>query len=132
MAFTLLNNFQLLESQTLTGQRKVFVAGTTSVFSNSGSYEYESFDVENASIQPVSKDSQILQTDGFREYEAYTVYTSTPLKSSEEQTTDLADQIQIDGVYGLEWFTVIRVKKHSITSSGSQYEALVIKYPKTS
>ena len=64
------------------------------------------------------------------EHEAYFVYTSTPLKSSEEATLELADQIQIDGVYGLDWFTVVRVKKHSITSNGSQYEAIVIKNPK--
>ena len=130
MAFELLNTFKFLDPVILTGRRKVFTASGTSVFSNSGSFSYEIFNVENASVQPVAKDTQILQADGIREYEEYFVYTSTPLKSSEEATLELADQIQIDGVYGLGWFTVVRVKKHSITSNGSQYEAIVIKNPK--
>ena len=130
MTFELLNTFKFLDPVILTGRRKVFTASGTSVFSNSGSFSYETFNVENVSVQPVAKDTQILQADGIREYEAYFVYTSTPLKSSEEATLELADQIQIDGVYGLDWFTVVRVKKHSITSNGSQYEAIVIKNPK--
>ena len=99
MAFELLNTFKFLDPVILTGRRKVFTASGTSVFSNSGSFSYETFNVENASVQPVAKDTQILQADGIREYEAYFVYTSTPLKSSEEATLELADQIQIDGKY---------------------------------
>jgi len=132
MAFKLLNDFKLLDPVTLIGRRKTFVQDTGSVFSNAGTYAYESFTLENVSVQPASKDTQILQADGIREYEAYNVFTSTPLKSSEEETTDLADQVQIDGVYGLNWFTDVRVKKYTITSNGSQYQALVIKYPNNS
>ena len=90
MAFELLNTFKFLDPVILTGRRKVFTASGTSVFSNSGSFSYETFNVENASVQPIAKDTQILQADGIREYEAYFVYTSTPLKSSEEATLELS------------------------------------------
>lgn len=129
MAFTLLNNFQLLESGVLTGRRKVFVKDVSSPFSNAGSFSYQTFSIENASVQPISNNNQLLLADGIREYEAYTIYTSTLMKSSEETTTELADQVQLDGVYGLNWFTVVKSKKHSMTSSGSQYEITVVKYP---
>ena len=129
MAFTLLNNFQLLDTAVLTGRRKVFVKDVNSPFSNSGVYNYVSFNIENASAQPISNNNQLLLADGIREYEAYTIYTSTLMKSSEETTTELADQVQLDGIYGLNWFTVVKSKKHSMTSNGSQYEVTVVKYP---
>lgn len=129
MAFTLLNNFQLLDTAVLTGRRKVFVKDVNSPFSNSGVYSYVSFNIENASAQPISNNNQLLLADGIREYEAYTIYTSTLMKSSEETTTELADQVQLNGIYGLNWFTVVKSKKHSMTSNGSQYEVTVVKYP---
>ena len=129
MAFTLLNNFQLLDTAVLTGRRKVFVKDVNSPFSNAGVYSYVSFNIENASAQPISNNNQLLLADGIREYEAYTIYTSTLMKSSEETTTELADQVQLNGIYGLNWFTVVKSKKHSMTSSGSQYEVTVVKYP---
>ena len=133
MAFTLLNNFQLLDTVVLTGRRKVFVKDVNSPFSNAGVYSYVSFNIENASAQPISNNNnnsnQLLLADGIREYEAYTIYTSTLMKSSEETTTELADQVQLNGIYGLNWFTVVKSKKHSMTSNGSQYEVTVVKYP---
>ena len=129
MAFTLLNNFQLLDTVVLTGRRKVFVKDVNSPFSNAGVYSYVSFNIENASAQPISTNNQLLLADGIREYEAYTIYTSTLMKSSEETTTELADQVQLNGIYGLNWFTVVKSKKHSMTSNGSQYEVTVVKYP---
>ncbi len=129
MAFTLLNNFQLLDTVVLTGRRKVFVKDVNSPFSNAGVYSYVSFNIENTSVQPISNNNQLLLADGIREYEAYTIYTSTLMKSSEETTTELADQVQLDGIYGLNWFTVVKSKKHSMTSNGSQYEVTVVKYP---
>ena len=51
------------------------------------------------------------------------------MKSSEEATTELADQVQLDGLQGLDWFTVIKSRKHSMTSSGNQYEVIVVRYP---
>ena len=129
MAFTLLNNFQLLESGVLTGRRKVFVKDLSSPFSNAGSFNYQTFSIENASVQPISNNNQLLLADGIREYEAYTIYTSSLMKSSEETTTELADQVQLNGIYGLNWFTVVKSKKHSMTSNGSQYEVTVVKYP---
>ena len=134
MAFTLLNNFQLLDTVVLTGRRKVFVKDVNSPFSNAGVYSYVSFNIENASAQPINNNNnnnsnQLLLADGIREYEAYTIYTSTLMKSSEETTTELADQVQLNGIYGLNWFTVVKSKKHSMTSNGSQYEVTVVKYP---
>ena len=45
MAFELLNTFKFLDPVILTGRRKVFTASGTSVFSNSGSFSYETFNV---------------------------------------------------------------------------------------
>ena len=129
MAFTLLNTFTLLESASLTGRRKVFVKDVNSPFENSGTYQYTSFTITNSSVQPLSNNTQQLLPEGIREYEAYTIYTATPMKSSEEATTELADQVQLNGLQGLDWFTVIKSRKHSMTSSGNQYEVIVVRYP---
>ena len=129
MAFTLLNNFTLLDAENLQGRRKTFVKNPSSVFDNDGDYVYAPFTVENSSVQALSDKNQLLLEEGIREYEAYTVYTTTALKSAQEATTELADQIYINGLTGYNWYTVLKAKKHSITSGGSQYEATVIKYP---
>ena len=39
------------------------------------------------------------------------------------------NKVQLNGIYGLNWFTVVKSKKHSMTSNGSQYEVTVVKYP---
>lgn len=129
MGFTLLNSFTLLDSMTLSCRRKVFVKDTNSVFDNVGTYSYQTFNAENCSVQPITERSQLLLEEGLREYESYTVYTTTPLTSVKEASEDLADQIYLDGQLGQSWFTVLKVKKHSVTSSGSQFEVVVVKYP---
>ena len=129
MAFTLLNSFALLDSMVLQGQRKTFVQDPNSTFKNKGTYQYTPFSVENASVQPLTDKNQLLLAEGIREYEAYTIFTSTLLKSAEETTVELADQVLINGLFGESWFTVLRSKKYSITSNGSQFEVTVVKYP---
>ena len=57
MAFTLLNNFQLLDTAVLTGRRKVFVKDINSPFSKAGVYSYVSFNIENDSEQPISNNN---------------------------------------------------------------------------
>lgn len=131
MGFTLLNNFTLLDAANLQGRRKTFTSNPDSVFDNDGTYSYTTFDVENSSVQPLSDRNQLLLEEGIREYEAYTVYTTTPLKTVQEATQELADQIYIDGLAGYNWYTVLKARKYSITSGGSQFEATVIKYPNT-
>ena len=131
MGFTLLNNFTLLDSMSLSCRRKVFVKDTTSVFDNDGTYQYQPFNAENCSVQPLTERSQLLLDEGLREYESYTVYTTTALKSVKEASEDLADQVYINGQHGYSWFTVLKVKKHSVTSNGNQYEVVVVKYPNT-
>lgn len=131
MGFTLLNDFTLLDAASLQGRRKTFTSDPSSVFDNDGTYSYTTFDVENSSVQPLSDRNQLLLEEGIREYEAYTVYTTTPLKTVQEATQELADQIYIDGLAGYNWYTVLKARKYSITSGGSQFEATVIKYPNT-
>ena len=80
MAFTLLNSFTLLDSMTLQGRRKTFVQDPNSTFKNKGTYQYTTFNIENASVQPLTDKNQLLLAEGIREYEAYTVFTSTLLK----------------------------------------------------
>ena len=134
MPFTLLNSFTLLDSQVLSGRRKVFVkdTSTTNPFENKGSYSYQTFTIENCSVQPLTDKNQMLLTEGIREYEAYTIFTTTALRSAQEKSNDLADQVELDGLFGLSWFTVLRSKKYGMTSSGPQYEVTVVKYPNKS
>ena len=129
MSFILWNSFSLLDKQSITARTKVFVKDPLSNFENVGTYQYTTFTVENASVQPTTDKNLLLLGEGIRDYESYTIYTTSVLKPSEETTNDLADQVQLDGLFGVGWFTVVKSKKYGVTSSGPQYEVIVVKYP---
>ena len=71
-----------------------------------------SFDVENCTIQPSSGDELKTLEEGFRDAEAFTIFTSSVLRTAQRGTSQKADEIYLDAPFTAiaGWFTVVKSK----------------------
>lgn len=65
------------------------------------------FDVENAGVQPVTGNQLDVLPEGYRDRKNYRVYTTTPVFTAEEASSNLADEIE---AYPGVWCKVIKVE----------------------
>lgn len=75
---------------------------------------YEPFEAIECVIQPMrgkaarDQNNQLFE-DGEKDYDSYTVYSTTRLLTAKEGTMDLADQLELpDSRGGNTWFTVMK------------------------
>lgn len=133
--YKLIGKNRLIPRPTYQGRHRNFEATEESVYENVGvELQYSQFDVEDCVVQPMTgraaRDyTSQLMIEGGKQYDAFTVYSSTPLKGPIEGTLTLADQILLPSSTGeMVWFTVI--KSDPYPSSGvSRFRAFVVSVP---
>lgn len=133
--YKLIGKNRLIPRKTFKGRHRVYSKTVGSPFANEGlELEYEEFDVLECVVQPLTgraaKDySSQINPEGDRQYEAFTVYSSTKLYSPDEGTYAMADQIQLPDIRGdLKWFTVLKCDSY-VTSGGGRYRFFVVEEP---
>jgi hypothetical protein len=95
---------------------------------------YEPFVAQECVVQPMrgkaarDQNNQLVQ-EGEKDYDSYTVYTSTWLKRADEATNKLADQLLLKNSRGeMVWFTVMKVDVF-VTSGVSRFRCYLIAVP---
>ncbi|EFE8349810.1 hypothetical protein O8H85_002903 [Escherichia coli O157] len=133
--YKLIGKNRLIPRKTFKGRHRVYNKTVGGPFVNEGlELEYEEFDVLECVVQPLTgraaKDySSQINPEGDRQYEAFTVYSSTKLYSPDEGTYAMADQIQLPDIRGdLKWFTVLKCDAY-VTSGGGRYRFFVVEEP---
>lgn len=133
--YKLIGKNRLIPRKTFKGRHRVYNRTVGGPFANEGlELEYEEFDVLECVVQPLTgraaKDySSQINPEGDRQYEAFTVYSSTKLFSPDEGTYAMADQIQLPDIHGhLKWFTVLKCDAY-VTSGGGRYRSFVVEEP---
>lgn len=133
--YKLIGKNRLIPRKTFKGRHRVYNKTVGGHFANEGlELEYEEFDVLECVVQPLTgraaKDySSQINPEGDRQYEAFTVYSSTKLCSPDEGTYAMADQIQLPDIRGdLKWFTVLKCDAY-VTSGGGRYRFFVVEEP---
>lgn len=132
MGYSLLGNFKNLPQVSLNGRSRVSQKDPDSPFENVGNtITYTPKPLLNCSVQPLTgkalKDYEnLIGPEGFKNVEAYYIYTSTKLVVGVEGTGILSDQVELESVTGLNlWFTVLRAFVHNYTGV-QRYKYLVI------
>jgi len=130
--YRLLGNFKDIPQVTLNGRSRISHKDPDSPFENVGNeIVYSAKSLKNCNIQPLSGRSlrdyeNLIGPEGFKNVEAYYLYTSTKLVVGVEGTGILSDQVELESVTGLNlWFTVLRAFVHNYTSV-QRYKYLVI------
>lgn len=133
--YKLIGKNRLIPRKTFKGRHRVYNKTGGGPFANEVlELEYEEFDVLECVVQPLTgraaKDySSQINPEGDRQYEAFTVYSSTKLYSPDEGTYAMADQIQLPDIRGdLKWFTVLKCDAY-VTSGGGRYRFFVVEEP---
>lgn len=111
-------NPKLLKRKTFSGLRRTQVLDEF----NLPSETTVMFSIENANAQPVSGHHLDVMPDGYRDRRNYKVYTTTPLYSADEGSSQLSDKIEV--LPGI-WFDVIKVEAWQGYSVQSHYLAYV-------
>ena len=134
--YRLIGRNKLIPRKTFIGRHRTFSQpDPDNPFENQEiAIQYEEFDVLECVVQPLTgraaKDySSQINPEGDRQYEAFTVYSSTKLYSPDEGTYAMADQIQLPDIRGdLKWFTVLKCDAY-VTSGGGRYRFFVVEEP---
>ena len=132
--YRLIGRNRLIPRPTFKGRHREYVKDPNSIFENSGDLQYIEFDVLECVVQPLSgraaKDyTAKLMQEGGKQYDSFTVYSSTPLRGPREGSTQMADQIFLKDSTGDErWFTVIKSDIYQSTGV-SRYRAFVVSTP---
>jgi len=135
VGYRLIGKNRLIPRPTYQGRRREYTKTDDSPFENVGvEMAYEPFDVLECVVQPMSgraaRDyTSQLMLEGGKQYDAFTVYSSVPLKGPKEGTLTLSDQILLPTSNGeMDWFTVI--KSDPYPSSGvARFRAFVVAVP---
>lgn len=120
----LLEQLTLIELKPYQGRHREYVESTQSIFKNSyATVTEELFEIAECSLQPI--DGRTLQAlpEGYRSKAAYQFWCKTEMKGLEQNTSQLPDQIQING----EWFSVYNFKDWIRTSYLSHYHCAAIR-----
>ncbi|WNL63495.1 hypothetical protein [Citrobacter phage Tr1] len=109
----LLNEFTLLDLTTYQARRRTYVQDPDSPIANMGNtILYEDFVIESSSLQPISGKTLQALPDGYRSKAQYSFWTRTEVRSIEEGSDQLPDQILIDG----KWYSIYAHKDWTRTS----------------
>lgn len=134
--YKLIGKNKLIPRKTFQGRHRQFSkSDPSSPFENKEvEVVYTDFEVLECVVQPIegkaNKDlTDQLTSEGGREYDSYTVYSSTPLLGLVEGTSILSDQILLpDSRGGMSWFTVLKTDPYP-TSGVARYRAYVVAVP---
>lgn len=141
MSYKLIGKNKLIPQKTLTGRhvssvkKDIIIGDMSSPFTNKETeYVFEEFEVLECSVQPIMgkayRDYALtLLPEGFKDYESYYVFSTTPLLDAQEGTNNLPDQIKLkNNRFQEEWFTVIKTDRFSTTDI-ERYQCFVISAP---
>lgn len=121
-----LSGLQLIDKTTLIGRHRTTSSNVGSVFENDGGVVYASFSLENCVIQPTSTQTLQVLPEGLRNKVTYELWTTTPVSSVVEGTSNLGDQVQYDFGAGSVWLTVTNVKLYNTSFLGN-YNCILVK-----
>lgn len=134
--YRLMGRNQLIPWSTEQGRHRSFQKeDADNPFENGGvDVVFEPFEAIECVVQPMrgkaarDQNNQLVE-EGEKDYDSYTVYTSTLLLRAEEATNNLADQLLLKNSRGqMEWFTVMKVDIFS-TSGIERYRCYLIAVP---
>lgn len=136
VGYKLIGRNRLIPRPTYPGRKRQYVkVDIDDPFENGGlAFEYTLFQVLECSVQPMTGKAARdyttqLMPEGAKEYDAYTVYSSTRLVGAEEGSTSLADQIQLPDSRGdLTWFTVLKCDSYPSTGV-ERFRSFVVAVP---
>lgn len=120
----LFEQLTLIELKSYIGRRRSYSYSPDSIFKNkSGVVNYEQFEIEDTSLQPIDGHTLQALAEGYRSRAAYQFWTKTPIRGLEQNTEELSDQILING----EWYSVYNFKDWVRTSFLSHYHCVAIR-----
>jgi len=134
--YVLIGKNRLIPRVTCQGRHRAWSkTDPTDIFVNgSRTVAFEDFDALECVVQPMrgkaarDQNNQLAE-EGERDYDSYTVYTSTRLLSAREGTDKLSDQLLLTDSYGeLTWFTVMKVDAYP-SSGVSRFRCYLIAVP---
>ena len=108
----LLDNFILLDLTTYQGRRRNYVQGSGVIKNLNNSITYEDFIIESSSLQPLSGKTLQALPEAYRTKAQYTFWTKTDIRSLEEGSDQLSDQILIDG----KWYSIYSLRDWTRTT----------------
>lgn len=109
----LLDQFTLLDLTVYEGKRRTYVKDASSPIANMGnSILDEAFEIEAASLQPISGKTLQALPEGYRSKAQYSFWTKTPIQGIQQGTDQLPDMILIDGL----WYSIYSLKDWTRTS----------------
>lgn len=119
----LLDQFTLLDLTSYQGRRRVYKEAVGSVIANMGStVEYEEFEIAAASLQPISGKTLKALPEGYRSKAQYSFWTKTEMRGIQQGTSQLSDQILIDG----QWYSVYSLKDWTRTTFLTHHHCVAI------
>lgn len=134
--YRLMGRNQLIPWSTQQGRHREYQkVDNDNPFENGGvNVVYTPFDAIECVVQPMrgkaarDQNNQLVQ-EGEKDYDSYTVYTSTLLLRAEEATNNLADQLLLKNTRGeMVWFTVMKTDIFS-TSGIDRFRCYLIAVP---
>ena len=136
VGYKLIGNNKLIPRLTFQGRRRSYIkTDLTNPFENQGTeLVYTPFDVEECVVQPMSgravKDyTAQLMSEGGKEYDAFTVYSTTQMHGLKEGTLQMCDQVFLPDSRGeMAWFTVIKCDPYP-SSGVTRYRSFVVTVP---
>ena len=108
----LLDNFRLLDLTEYQGRRRNYVQSSGVIKNLHNSIDYEEFTIESSSLQPINGRTLQALPEAYRSKAQYTFWTKTDIRSLEQGTNQLSDQILIDG----KWFSIYSLRDWTRTS----------------
>lgn len=113
---------KLIPRKTLNGRRKTEIVDDYGWNTDEEDVPSTTFTVENAGVHPVTGYELQALPEGYRDKKAFKVYTTTLLRTVNEGSTDLADEVEADpGI----WCKVVKVEDWTYTVQ-SHYLAYVV------
>lgn len=134
--YRLIGRNKLIPRPDFPGRQRHWTKGDPdSPFASAGrKVTYADIIIKECVIQPINgkaaKDqTQQLVLEGERQYDAFTVYSTTPLFGASEGSDELSDQILIPNARGVPtWFTVLKSDVH-VSAGVSRFKAYVVAVP---
>lgn len=120
----LIEQLTLIELKPYQGRHRIYVKNGTSVIQNmDNTVDYTPFIIEASSIQPLNGRTLQALPEGYRVKAQYQFWCKTPILGLEQGTTQLSDQIEIDG----QWYSIYNLKDWKRTSFLAHYHCVAIR-----
>ena len=102
-----LSDFSLIDFNTYKGRHRTITKNGSSIFANDGlEITYTEFDITRAMLSPVSGWTLQNLEEGYRQRVVLELITETKIKTTMQNSNELCDQIQLDGV----WYDLLNMQ----------------------